>query len=190
MVEMTESAYILGHCTSRSLVVLDEIGRGTSTYDGIAIAQAVVEYIHNSPRAAAKTLFATHYHELNALADVLPRVSNYRMDVLEEGDDVIFLRKVMPGGADRSYGVHVARLAGMPRTVVRRAQELLRALEPGAHKSTSSAPNEPQLTFLNTDDGLLQEIAAMDVESMTPVEALTQLYTLQRRATQTLNLGR
>ncbi len=190
MVEMTESAYILGHCTARSLVVLDEIGRGTSTYDGIAIAQAVVEYIHNSPRAAAKTLFATHYHELNALADVLPRVSNYRMDVLEEGEDVIFLRKVVPGGADRSYGVHVARLAGMPRAVVRRAQELLRALEPGALKSTSSAPNEPQLTFLNPDDGLLQEIAAMDVESMTPVEALTQLYTLQRRATQTLNLGR
>jgi DNA mismatch repair protein MutS len=190
MVEMTESAYILGHCTARSLVVLDEIGRGTSTYDGIAIAQAVVEYIHNSPRAAAKTLFATHYHELNALADVLPRGANYRMDVLEEGDDVIFLRKVVPGGADRSYGVHVARLAGMPRAVVRRAQELLRSLEPSAARSNSGGPNEPQLTFLNPDDGLLQEIAAMDVESMTPVEALTQLYTLQRRAIQTLEPGR
>ncbi len=190
MVEMTETAYILGHCTARSLVVLDEIGRGTSTYDGIAIAQAVVEYIHNSPRAAAKTLFATHYHELNALADVLPRVVNYRMDVLEEGDDVIFLRKVVPGGADRSYGVHVARLAGMPRAIVRRAQELLRGLEPDAGKPGSSAPNEPQLTFLNPDDGLVHALAAMDVESMTPVEALTQLYTLQRKAAQQLDSGR
>jgi DNA mismatch repair protein MutS len=112
------------------------------------------------------------------------------MDVLEEGDDVIFLRKVVPGGADRSYGVHVARLAGMPRAVVRRAQELLRSLEPSAARSNSGGPNEPQLTFLNPDDGLLQEIAAMDVESMTPVEALTQLYTLQRRAIQTLEPGR
>ncbi|MDP9383360.1 MAG: DNA mismatch repair protein MutS [Chloroflexota bacterium] len=180
MVEMTETAYILGHCTSRSLVVLDEIGRGTSTYDGLAIAQAVVEYLHNSPRAAAKTLFATHYHELNALADILPRVANYRMDVLEEGDEVVFLRKVVPGGADRSYGIHVARLAGMPRAVVRRSQELLKELE-GVRRRAQAAP-DPQLTFLNPDDGLLHEIAGLDVESMTPVEALTQLYKLQSKA--------
>ncbi len=188
MVEMTESAYILGHCSPRSLVVLDEIGRGTSTYDGLAIAQAVVEYLHNSPRSAAKTLFATHYHELNALADTLPRIRNYRMDVLEEGDDVVFLRKVVPGGADRSYGVHVARLAGMPRAVVRRAQELLRELEgPRGKRGGNSAP-EPQLTFLNPDDGLLRELAALDVESMTPVEALTQLFAIQKRAAQKVEM--
>lgn len=186
MVEMTESAYILGHCSPRSLVVLDEIGRGTSTYDGLAIAQAVVEYLHNSPRAAAKTLFATHYHELNALAEILPRIRNYRMDVLEEGDEVVFLRKVVPGGADRSYGVHVARLAGMPRAVVRRAQELLRELEHTGRDDGARREPEPQLTFLNPDDGLLQELAALDVESMTPVEALTQLFTIQRRAAEKL----
>ncbi len=184
MVEMTETAYILGHCTPRSLVVLDEIGRGTSTYDGLAIAQAVVEYLHNNPRAAAKTLFATHYHELNALADVLPRVRNYRMDVLEEGDEVVFLRKVVPGGADRSYGIHVARLAGVPRAVVRRAQELLKGLESGGHRN-GGAPREepePQLTFLNPDDGLLREIASLEVEAMTPLEALTHLFELRSRA--------
>ena len=180
MVEMTESAYILGHCTPRSLVVLDEIGRGTSTYDGLAIAQAVVEYLHNDPASAAKTLFATHYHELNALAEVLPRVRNYRMDVLEEGADVVFLRKVVPGGADRSYGIHVARLAGMPRAVVRRAQELLKGLERSGARE--AAEPEPQLTFLNPDDGLLRELAGMDVESMTPLEAITQLYAVRKRA--------
>jgi DNA mismatch repair protein MutS len=187
MVEMTETAYILGHCTPRSLVVLDEIGRGTSTYDGLAIAQAVVEYLHNSPRAAAKTLFATHYHELNALADILPRVANCRMDVLEEGDEVVFLRKVVPGGADRSYGIHVARLAGMPRAVVRRSQELLKELEGSRLEHAGQGP-EPQLTFLNPDDGLLLELAHLDVESMTPVEALTQMYKLQRRAAEKLDL--
>ncbi len=183
MVEMTESAYILGHCTERSLVVLDEIGRGTSTYDGLAIAQAVVEYLHNNPRAAAKTLFATHYHELNALADVLPRIRNYRMDVLEDGDEVVFLRKVVAGGADRSYGIHVARLAGMPRAVVRRAQELLKELEAPATRAGTPPPTpEPQLTFLNPDDGLVREIANLEVDSLTPIEALTQLYRLQKEA--------
>ncbi|MDQ3855240.1 MAG: DNA mismatch repair protein MutS [Chloroflexota bacterium] len=181
MVEMTECAYILRHCTERSLVVLDEIGRGTSTYDGLAIAQSVAEYLHNNPGSQAKTLFATHYHELNALAEILPRVRNYRMDVLEEGDEVVFLRKVVPGGADRSYGIYVARLAGLPRAVVRRAQDLLRGLETPAGGSTTSQL-EPQLTFLNPDDGLLQELAALDVEAMTPLEALTHMYELRSRA--------
>jgi DNA mismatch repair protein MutS len=185
MVEMTETAYILGHCTPRSLVVLDEIGRGTSTYDGLAIAQAVVEYLHNHPRASAKTLFATHYHELNALADVLPRIRNYRMDVLEEGDEVVFLRKVVPGGADRSYGIHVARLAGVPRAVVRRAQELLRGLE-GGDARAPVGEQSPQLTFLNPDDGLLRELAGLEVEGLTPVEALTHLYALQKKAARKL----
>ncbi|MCO5176069.1 MAG: hypothetical protein M9890_03720 [Thermomicrobiales bacterium] len=129
MVEMLETAAILNHATSRSLVVLDEIGRGTSTYDGLAIATAIVEYIHNTPRLGCKTLFATHYHELTTLANILPGVRNYRLDVLEAGDRVTFLHRVVPGGADRSYGVYVAQLAGMPRQVVRRAGEVLSELE-------------------------------------------------------------
>src|SRR2546421_702392 len=129
MVEMVETATILGSCTPRSLLILDEVGRGTSTYDGVAIAQAIVEHLHDTPRRAAKTIFATHYHELNSLAERLSRVRNYRMDVLEEGDEVVFLRKVVPGGADKSYGIYVAELAGLPREVVRRARQILRELE-------------------------------------------------------------
>ncbi|MEJ7653467.1 MAG: DNA mismatch repair protein MutS, partial [Chloroflexia bacterium] len=182
MVEMTECAYILRHCTERSLVVLDEIGRGTSTYDGLAVAQSVVEYLHNNPGSAAKTLFATHYHELNALSDTLPRVHNLRMDVLEEGESVVFLRKVVSGGADRSYGVYVARLAGLPKGVVRRAQDLLRKLELSPNGGSRGSEPEPQLTFLNPDDGLLSELSELDLEGMTPIEALTHLYELRRRA--------
>jgi hypothetical protein len=115
MVEMVETANILNNATPRSLLILDEIGRGTSTYDGLAIARAVAEYIHNYPRLGAKTLFATHYHELVELASFLPRVKNYRIAVKDEGDQIIFLRKIVPGGADKSYGIHVAQLAGLPR---------------------------------------------------------------------------
>ncbi|MCO5221969.1 MAG: DNA mismatch repair protein MutS [Thermomicrobiales bacterium] len=132
MIEMLETANILNHATPRSLVVLDEIGRGTSTYDGLAIARAVVEYLHNAPRLGCKTLFATHYHELTELADILPRVRTYRMDVLEEGDRVVFLRQVVPGSADRSYGIHVAELAGIPKAIVRRA--------PGSARSWNRMP--------------------------------------------------
>jgi len=131
MVEMVETATILRQATRRSLVVLDEVGRGTSTYDGLAIARAVVEYLHNHPRLGCRTLFATHYHELTELERVLPRVRNYRMDVLEEGDQVIFLHRVVRGGADKSYGIHVAQLAGLPQAVVRRAREILADLEAG-----------------------------------------------------------
>ncbi len=131
MVEMVETSFILSHATPRSLVILDEVGRGTSTYDGLAIAQAVVEYLHNNPKCGAKTLFATHYHELIELATVLPRVRNFNMAVREEGGRVIFMRKVLPGGADRSYGIHVAQLAGLPRPVIRRSEELLEILERG-----------------------------------------------------------
>jgi len=188
MVEMTETAYILAHCTPKSLVILDEIGRGTSTYDGMAIAQAVVEYLHNNTRARARTLFATHYHELTSLEEFLPRVKNFRMEVLEEGNDVVFLRKVVPGGADKSYGIHVAKLAGIPKSVIRRAQELLKELE--AQLKQEEEDNNPQLTFLNPDDGLLQELADLDVESMTPVEALTKLFEIrQRAATKLLDLS-
>src|SRR5258706_10995052 len=129
MVEMTETAALLSSSSSRSLLILDEIGRGTSTYDGLAIARAVVEYIHNHPRLNCKTLFATHYHELTELDKILPRVRNYNVSVLEEGDGVVFLHKVVPGGADRSYGVHVAKLAGMPKVLVNRANEILKELE-------------------------------------------------------------
>src|SRR5215218_3952653 len=137
MVEMLETASILHNATPKSLVVLDEIGRGTSTYDGLAIARAIAEYIHNAPRLGCKTLFATHYHELTELERILPRVRTCRMDVLEDGDRVVFLRQVVPGGADRSYGVHVAQLAGVPKAIVRRAQEILDELESGAGRGAA-----------------------------------------------------
>src|SRR5690606_27035328 len=129
MVEMTETAAILAHATSRSLVLLDEIGRGTSTYDGISIARAVVEYLHNHPRLGCKTLFATHYHELTELENILPHVRNYTVAVAEQGDEVVFLHRVVPGTADRSYGIHVAQLAGVPKSVVKRANEILDELQ-------------------------------------------------------------
>ncbi len=157
MVEMVETANILNHATPRSLIILDEIGRGTSTYDGLAIARAVVEYIHNHPRLGAKTLFATHYHELTELERVLPRVRNYNVAVMEEGEELVFLRKIVPGGADRSYGIHVARLAGVPRSIVQRAGDILRELEQSGSKerrraAMQDAPPAPgsdgQLSFL------------------------------------------
>jgi DNA mismatch repair protein MutS len=126
MVEMIETANLLNHATSSSLLILDEVGRGTSTYDGISIAWAVVEYIHNHPNLRCKTLFATHYHELTQLADLLPRVRNYNVAVAEEKDRVVFLRRIVEGGADRSYGIHVAQLAGLPKPVIRRAEEISR----------------------------------------------------------------
>ena len=129
MVEMLETAAILHGATPRSLLIFDEIGRGTSTYDGMAIARAVVEFIHNRPDAAARSLFATHYHELVELASFLPRVRNCNVAVAEEGGRVVFLHRILPGGADKSYGVHVAQLAGLPKPVVLRAQEILEGLE-------------------------------------------------------------
>jgi hypothetical protein len=137
MVEMTEAANILNNATERSLVILDEIGRGTSTYDGMAIARAVVEYLHHRPEVGAKTLFATHYHELVDLANQLPRVRNENVAVAEEDGRVVFLHKIVPGGADRSYGIHVAELAGLPKAVVQRAREVLAALEDGSAPLTA-----------------------------------------------------
>ena len=186
MVEMLETAAILHNATPRSLLIFDEIGRGTSTYDGMAIARAVVEFLHNRPDAAARSLFATHYHELTALASVLPRVRNFNVAVAEEGGGVVFLHRILPGGADRSYGVHVAQLAGLPRPVVMRAQELLEELESSRDGSRTSvrrteAPS-PQLSLFSRDDAFLREIAGMDVDSMTPLEAITKLYELAKRA--------
>lgn len=144
MVEMAETSAILAACTPRSLLILDEIGRGTSTYDGLAIAQAVLEYLHDDPGHRAKTVFATHYHELTALAERRPHVANFRMEVLEDGDRVVFLRRVAPGGADKSYGVHVAELAGLPPRVVHRARSLLREFEHGAQQGARTARRKIQ----------------------------------------------
>jgi DNA mismatch repair protein MutS len=183
MVEMVEVANILHHATSASLLILDEVGRGTSTYDGISIAWAVVEHIHNHPRLRAKTLFATHYHELTDLAGMLPRVRNFSMAVAEEGDRVIFLRKVVPGGADRSYGIHVAELAGLPKTVIHRAEELLEELEAGQNGAVIKprVVQAKQLSFLSESDPVMQELRDLDISAMTPLEAINKLYELQRR---------
>jgi DNA mismatch repair protein MutS len=189
MVEMIETATILHHATRRSLVVLDEIGRGTSTYDGLAIARAVVEHLHNSSRLGCRTLFATHYHELTALERVLPRVKNYRVDVLEEGERVVFLHRVVPGGADKSYGIHVAQLAGLPRAVLRRAREILAELEAGnrgeRRRRHEAMEREPamavQLTLFAPPHPVLEDLKRLDIEALSPIEALTTLYELQRR---------
>ena len=187
MVEMVETAHILHHATPRSLVVLDEIGRGTSTYDGMSIAQAVVEFLHNTPRLGCRTLFATHYHELIALADRLPRVRNYTVAVAEEGGDVVFLHRIVPGGADRSYGVHVAQLAGLPRAVVQRAWELLAGLEGRAQESRGAgrrpAPAQPPLFAEGPPvSAAMEALRALELESLTPIESLNKLYELQRLA--------
>ncbi|MCJ7667577.1 MAG: DNA mismatch repair protein MutS [Anaerolineae bacterium] len=181
MVEMLEMANILHHATDRSLLILDEIGRGTSTYDGISIAWAVVEYIHNHPRLRAKTLYATHYHELTELAQFLPRARNYNVAVAEEGDQVIFLRRVVPGGMDKSYGIHVAQLAGLPRAVIHRAQEILEELEEGVSRSPMRAPKAKQLPLLSLEHPLLEELKSLDVDSLSPIEALNRLYEWQKR---------
>ena len=190
MIEMVETANILNNATSKSLIILDEIGRGTSTYDGLSIAQAVAEYIHNHPRLGAKTLFATHYHELVELANFLPRVRNYNIAVSEEGGKVVFLRKIIPGGADKSYGIHVAQLAGLPRAVVHRAEEVLSALEsngdvkivPGVQPHSREKTPREQLPLFGQKSPVMDEILKLDVSSMTPLEAITKLYELQRKA--------
>ena len=185
MVEMIETASILNNATRRSLVILDEIGRGTSTYDGISIAWAVAEHIHNSPSLRAKTLFATHYHELTELARLLPGVRNYNVAVAEEGDGVVFLHRIVPGAADRSYGIHVARLAGIPAKVVVRAQEMLAELEGEGHRvpdGSSLTETGVQLSLFPASSPLLEELKGLDVMSMSPLEALNTLYELQQKA--------
>ena len=184
MVEMVETANILNHATRQSLLVLDEVGRGTSTYDGLAIARAVVEHMH--VRIGARTLFATHYHELTTLADLFPRIHNAHVSVAEDGRDVVFLHRVVPGGADRSYGIHVARLAGLPAEVTERAEEALNDLETKAqhngHASKRSRGRQLAL-FGESSDGIasrvLDDILSLDVTNLTPIEALTRLHELQ-----------
>jgi DNA mismatch repair protein MutS len=185
MVEMVETANILHHASARSLIVLDEIGRGTSTYDGLSIAWAVVEYIHNHPRLRAKTLFATHYHELIQLAEHLPHVRNYNVAVAEEGDRVVFLHHIVPGGADRSYGIHVAQLAGLPKPVIRRAEELLEELEQGQRDhATAAAPKDAplQLSLFGAKNPVLDELEKLDVNALSPLEALNKLFEWKKKA--------
>ena len=190
MVEMVETAAILNQATPRSLVVLDEIGRGTSTYDGMSIAQSVIEHLHNDPRLGCKTLFATHYHELTQLANTLPGVRNFTVAVAEEDGDVIFLHRITPGGADKSYGVHVARLAGLPNGVVNRAWEVLAELEesnkrdgrPTGQKSRRPRAPDLQMPMFNPAQALADEVRALDISNLTPLEAINRLYELQQKA--------
>jgi len=187
MVEMVETANILHHASARSLLILDEIGRGTSTYDGISIAWAVVEYIHNHPRLRAKTLFATHYHELTELAGILSHVRNYNVAVTEEGDKVIFQHRIVPGSANRSYGIHVAQLAGIPRAVINRATEILSELEDHydwrERRQRVGEVAVQQLPLFSTEPHpVVKEVRQLKIDEMSPLEAINKLYQLQRRA--------
>ncbi|MGQ9581955.1 MAG: DNA mismatch repair protein MutS [Thermoplasmatota archaeon] len=183
MVEMIETASILNSVTRRSLVLLDEIGRGTSTYDGMSIAWAVAEHLHNEPRAGCKTLFATHYHQLTDLTRSLPRARNYHMPVKEAGDEIVFLRRVLPGSVDRSYGIQVARLAGLPRKVTERARAVLSSLEAGGTPLRGRATVQTTLLPLSPPpDPIVEELRGLDVENMSPMEALLKLHELWKRA--------
>lgn len=201
MVEMNEVANILRSATSKSLLILDEIGRGTSTFDGLSIAWAVVEYISNPKLLGAKTLFATHYHELTELEGKLNSVNNYCIAVKEKGDDIVFLRKIVKGGADKSYGIQVAKLAGLPDMVVDRAKEIVNQL--AANDITETVKNisvegatttkkkkehldEVDLTQMSLfdtvkDDDIIQELREVDIGHMTPLDALNKLYELQNK---------
>jgi len=185
MVEMVETANILNNATPRSLIILDEIGRGTSTYDGLSIARAVAEYIHSYPRLGAKTLFATHYHELVELASFLPRVKNFNIAVAEDKGEVIFLYRIVPGGVDKSYGIHVAKLAGLPKSVVHRAREVLEELEGDRRTAAPQRRRKEiaqQLPLLGRKSPLMEELEKLDIDSLTPLEAITKLYELQKKA--------
>ncbi|MBK6645348.1 MAG: DNA mismatch repair protein MutS [Anaerolineales bacterium] len=184
MVEMVEAANILHHATTRSLLILDEIGRGTSTYDGLSIAWGIIEHIHNHPQLRAKTLFATHYHELTQLAELLPGVRNYNVAVSEADGRVVFLHKIIPGGADKSYGIHVAQLAGLPAPVIGRANEIMLELEKSAARGVKIDPNVAQQAALFPETNpLLDELKDMDVNSLSPIEALNKLFEWQKRFT-------
>jgi DNA mismatch repair protein MutS len=184
MVEMTETANILNHATSKSLLILDEIGRGTSTYDGLSIAWAIVEYIHNHPHLRSRTLFATHYHELTQLGDLLPGVKNYNVAVTESEGHVVFLHKIVPGGTDRSYGIHVGQLAGLPSPVISRAREILKELENSSGKVMrgDEAPIQ-QMALFPESNPLIGEIEDLDLNTISPIEALNKIYEWKRKFT-------
>ena len=184
MVEMNETASILNNLSDRSLILLDEIGRGTSTYDGISIAWAIAEYLHNHPNRP-KTLFATHYHELNEMQKSFERIKNYNVSVKELTNKVIFLRKVVPGGSEHSFGIHVAKMAGMPPKLINKANKILKELEASHSKDTAKnkltthTKNDLQLSIFQLDDPTLaqikHEIDLIDIDTLTPVEALLKL---------------
>jgi len=184
MVEMTEVATILKYATSRSLLILDEIGRGTSTYDGMAIARAVLEYAANPRRLGAKTLFATHYHELSSMEDKLPNVKNYNIAVKKRGDQMIFLRKIVPGATDDSFGIEVAKLAGIPNPVITRAREILKELESEGgivRPAPTAAPEQDQMSMLDlSSQRVCDALSAISVETLTPIEAMNELYRLKK----------
>jgi len=193
MVEMTEAANILNNLSEKSLVLFDELGRGTSTYDGMSIAWAIVEYIHEFSKGRARTLFATHYHELNEMEKSFPRIKNFNVSVKEIDGKVIFLRKLMPGGSEHSFGIHVAKLAGMPKSIVKRSEQILKKLEAGNNRGElKSAPTAEiadsreglQLNFFQLDDPVLSqvrdEILGIDVNNLTPLEALNKLNEIKK----------
>jgi DNA mismatch repair protein MutS len=193
MVEMNETANILHHATPRSLVILDEIGRGTSTFDGISIAWAVAEYLYHSPDVKARTLFATHYHELTDLELTLPGVKNYNVLVREWNDQIVFVRKIARGSADKSYGIHVARLAGLPKTVIERAKDILTCLEDGTVHS-QELPQYPtveegleeregpqQLSLFDPKAGFVEALREIDLDHLSPIEALLKLKELKEK---------
>ncbi|MBB1530047.1 MAG: DNA mismatch repair protein MutS, partial [Prevotella sp.] len=197
MVEMTEAAAILNNVSSRSLVLFDELGRGTSTYDGISIAWAIVEYLHEHQSSRARTLFATHYHELNEMEKLFPRIKNFNVAVKELDGKVIFLRKLVAGGSEHSFGIHVAEIAGMPRTIVKRSEEVLKQLEAdNAEVGSAGRPkvqnigkdNEGvQLSIFQLDDPVLSqvrdEIIGLDINNLTPMEALNKLSDIKKIVT-------
>jgi len=184
LVEMNETANILNNVTEKSLILLDEIGRGTSTYDGLSLAWAVTEYLHSHKDVQAKTLFATHYHELVSLADQLPRAINLNVAVKEFGDKVIFLKKIIPGGADKSYGVHVAEMAGLPQAIIQRAKEILhqQSNEEATHVPEVNLDVKPQMDLFSAkEEALKNELIEMDVNEMTPLDALSKLDELKKK---------
>lgn len=192
MVEMNEAASILNSLSQRSLVLFDELGRGTSTYDGISIAWSIVEYIHDNPKGHARTLFATHYHELNEMEKSLCRVKNFNVSVKEMDGKVIFMRKLQPGGSEHSFGIHVAKIAGMSPSVVHRAEQVLKELERNNSSGGVSRPvtegisssGGTQLSFFQLDDPVLcqirDEILNLDVNNLTPIEALNKLNDIKK----------
>ena len=198
MVEMNETASILNNISERSLILLDEIGRGTSTYDGISIAWSITEYIHEYPQKKAKTLFATHYHELNEMHKQFPRIKNFNVSVKEIDKKILFMRKLVEGGSNHSFGIHVAKMAGMPGFVIRKAEEILDKLEKRSgntedssvennhiKKTLNEKSEELQLSIFNLDDPILEDIrddiANVDINTLTPVEALMKLNEIKKK---------
>jgi DNA mismatch repair protein MutS len=188
MVEMVETSVILNNATPNSLLLLDEIGRGTSTYDGLSIAESVVEYIHNNPKKAAFTLFATHYHEMVSMSERLPRLKNFNIAVAEENDEIVLLHKIIKGGTDKSYGIHVAKLAGLPRSVTARANEILEDLEQQPKtKKAKKTVMQAQLPLFAEPSPTLKKITEMDLDDMTPRQALNTLYELKKESKEELS---